>query len=132
MNESPELKQKAEEVCKNVKQIMEENAIDGPFVAEPGVDIFKDKGFDKRIKLVGARLYIGLVESGGVLPGKTDCYNACQEFNAGMNEYEKAMMLLCCYEAMSESNMVMMLKGKMNEKLGVAAYNPTAQQEPLV
>jgi len=39
MNESPELKQKAEEVCKNVKQIMEENAIDGPFVAEPGVGI---------------------------------------------------------------------------------------------
>lgn len=94
--------------------------------------VFKNPDFINRVVCVGFELYLGMLENNGTLPGKTTLHSHINKYAKGMNEYERDMFLLSCYDAMAASNFDFQTKGAMNEKLGRAAGNPKSEQSSLL
>ena len=134
MNEQVTPKTDVELYQKLVSERIEKSKPEKPYdeSAEPGVDVFQKDQFIKRIVCTGHKLYLGMLKTNGTLPGKTDLYEAANEFTEGMSEKTKVLFYLCAYEAMASSNFDFMMKGKMDKNLATAAGCPKIVQEPMV
>jgi hypothetical protein len=124
--------EQVEQVKSTVRDLLNAGEPDGPFVQTcKDEEIFKCPEFSNRIAQAGKRMYLGMLDNGGVLPGKTDCFEAGKFYTDGMSEKIKAIYFMCVYEACCEASIQFRINGKMNGKLRTAADDPKTQQEPL-
>lgn len=126
------IEQRAEEVRTDVRSRLKKLAPKEPFNRHLHNVIFSNPDFINRVVCVGMELYLGMLNSNGTLPGKTALHAQINKYANGMNEYERDMLLLACYDAMCATNMNFQAKGMMNEKLGRAAGNPKTEQSSLL
>jgi len=128
MNDSsrPSLEIQAATVKSIVREQLEEDEVYAtkPYVLEPKTNIFNCEHFKLRIIQAVRRVYLGMLENGGMLPGKTDCFNAAEPYTVSMTEIQKAIYYMCVYEACCESSIHFKMAGKMNGKLREADNSP--------
>lgn len=118
--------ERAQVIIGSVKEEFNRDEPHGPFIEPPpdGLLVFNQPDFIRRVCQVGRRLYLAMLDNGGLEPGKTDCIKAAANYIEGMSEDTKAMFYICCYEALCDASFEFRLRGKMNAKLRAAANNP--------
>ena len=124
----PTIEEKAKQIHLTVKQEFDrdEPGCSSVFYQQAG-DVFQQKEFGLRCAQVGRRLYLAMLENGGIEPGKRDIAEAVGHYTLGMDEPVKAMFIMCCYEACCEASIQFRMKGKMNAQLRQAADFPGKQ-----
>lgn len=123
--EEQQLDYKVEQVRTGVKAQFEAMDTNAPFdeLLDADIEIYKRPDFQKRTELAGMKLYLGMLDNGGTLPGKQDCFIAGRKYVNGMTDRTAALFYMCIYEACCIASSEYMMRGKMNEKLSRAAVS---------
>jgi hypothetical protein len=116
--------ERVKEVVSTVDVFLAENNRDDVDYNRMDENIFTCPEFLLRVQLAGMKLYKGMLNSGGELPGKTEMAVASNGLIKGMNDEERAIFIMCVFEATCVASTEYMAKGKMNAGLRKAADKP--------